>query len=163
MTSTRKLISCPILPRIANFDDLDPLKLEPEIEVVFDSARRADSGRGGAHRAARLQGDDRRHRRRSAQFGWDIDILAHRRRGGAFLGICGGYQMLGRGVADPLGLEGAPGAVAGLGLLDVETELVPLKALRRVNGTALGAAFSGYEMHMGTTTRPRRRPSVRRA
>ncbi len=88
------------------------------------------------------------------EFGWDIDIAAHRRRGGAILGLCGGYQMLGRVVADPLGIEGPPGAVAGLGLLDVETELRPLKALRRVSGRAWGAGFLGYEMHMGVTTGP---------
>ena len=84
--------------------------------------------------------------------GWDIDIRAHHRRGGAVLGICGGYQMLGRRIADPLGIEGPSQEIAGLGLLDVETELRGDKALHRVAGTALGAAFTGYEMHMGQTT-----------
>jgi adenosylcobyric acid synthase len=153
LAPTRKLVCCPILPRIANFDDLDPLKLEPEIEVVF-----VPPGAPIPAEAALivLPGSKATIADIAAvrEFGWDIDILAHRRRGGAFLGICGGYQMLGRVVADPLGLEGAQGVVAGLGLLDVETELVPLKALRRVNGRALEAAFSGYEMHMGTTTGP---------
>jgi adenosylcobyric acid synthase len=88
------------------------------------------------------------------EFGWDIDILAHHRRGRAILGICGGYQMLGRRIADPLGIEGSPGEIAGLGLLDVETELSGEKALREVSGKALGEAFTGYEMHMGVTYGP---------
>ena len=151
--STAKLVVCPILPRIANFDDLDPLKLEPEVEVAF-----IPPGAPIPAEAALivLPGSKATIADLAAvrEFGWDIDISAHRRRGGAILGICGGYQMLGRVVADPLGIEGAPGAVAGLGLLDVETELRPMKALRRVSGKAWGAAFSGYEMHMGATTGP---------
>ena len=75
-------------------------------------------------------------------------------RGGAVLGICGGYQMLGRTIADPEGIEGPPGAVDGLGLLDIETRLESEKALEHVGGTALAARFSGYEMHMGRTTGP---------
>src|SRR5690606_38672916 len=67
---------------------------------------------------------------------------------------CGGYQMLGKSIADPLGIEGEPGAVEGLGLLDVETILSPAKRLRRVTGTALGAPVEGYEMHMGETRGP---------
>jgi adenosylcobyric acid synthase len=151
--STRVLVACPILPRIANFDDLDPLKLESEIEVAFippDAPIPAEAALvvlpGSKATIADLAA--------VRQFGWDVDIAAHRRRGGAILGICGGYQMLGRVVADPLGIEGAPGAVAGLGMLDVETELRPLKALRRVSGRAWDAGFSGYEMHMGITTGP---------
>jgi adenosylcobyric acid synthase len=83
--------------------------------------------------------------------GWDIDILAHHRRGGAVLGICGGYQMLGRSIDDPHGIEGAPGKAPGLGLLNVSTVLGESKMLREVSGTALGAGFAGYEMHMGQT------------
>ena len=150
LTPTRKLVVCPILPRIANFDDLDPLKLEPEIEVAF-----VPPGTPIPAEAALvvLPGSKATIADLAAvrEFGWDIDILAHRRRGGLILGVCGGYQMLGRRIADPLGIEGAPGAIAGLGLLDVETELGPRKALRQVGGRALGAAFSGYEMHMGVT------------
>ena len=149
----RRLIACPILPRIANFDDLDPLKLEPDVELVMippgtpipaaaalivlpgSKATLADMA------AIRTQG-------------WDIDILAHARRGGAILGICGGYQMLGKRIADPLGIEGPPGQIAGLGLLDIETELSGEKALRQVRGQALGEAFEGYEMHMGRTIGP---------
>ena len=83
--------------------------------------------------------------------GWDIDLLAHARRGGKILGICGGYQMLGKTISDPLGMEGPPGEVAGLGLLDVTTELTGDKILRACAGVSVaeGAAFAGYEMHVG--------------
>jgi len=149
--AAKKLVVCPILPRIANFDDLDPLKLEPEVEVAFVPP-------GGALPAEAalvvLPGSKATIADMAAmrEFGWDIDISAHRRRGGAILGVCGGYQMLGRRIADPLGIEGERGAAAGLGLLDVETTLTSGKALRYVRGRALGADFSGYEMHMGVTT-----------
>ena len=86
--------------------------------------------------------------------GWDIDIRAHHRRGRPVLGLCGGYQMLGRSIADPEGLEGPAGSVEGLGLLDVATMLSPAKTLDRVAGTAIGARFEGYEIHIGTTTGP---------
>jgi adenosylcobyric acid synthase len=85
---------------------------------------------------------------------WDIDVIAHHRRGGAILGICGGYQMLGQTLSDPHGIEGAPGAVPGLGLLDCTTVLTPRKALREVAGTAWGQPFTGFEMHMGETAGP---------
>ncbi len=149
----RKLVACPILPRIANLDDLDPLKLEPEVELVF-----VPPGAPIPAEAALvvLPGSKATIADMAAlrEQGWNIDILAHRRRGGHVLGLCGGYQMLGRRIADPLGIEGAPGEIAGLGLIDVETTLAPEKALRRVSGEALGAAFSGYEMHMGVTSGP---------
>lgn len=90
--------------------------------------------------------------------GWDIDVLAHHRRGGMILGICGGYQMLGRSIADPLGIEGAAGEIAGLGLLDVTTVLGDRKALREVSGTALGKPLTGFEMHLGVTERHRAEP-----
>ncbi len=88
--------------------------------------------------------------------GWDIDLLAHRRRGGRVLGLCGGYQMLGRRIADPDGIEGPPGAAEGLGLLDVATVLGGAKRVAETRGTLLpeGAPFRGYEIHFGTTTGP---------
>jgi adenosylcobyric acid synthase len=86
--------------------------------------------------------------------GWDIDVLAHHRRGGMILGICAGYQMLGRTIADDLGIEGKPGRVPGLGLHDGETVLGAGKTLRQVSGTALSESFTGYEMHVGTTSHP---------
>jgi adenosylcobyric acid synthase len=146
----RTLIACPILPRIANFDDLAPLRLEEEIDLVM-----VPPGQPLPAEAALiiLPGSkatiaDLAALRRE---GWDIDILAHHRRGGRILGICGGYQMLGNIIADPDGLEGDACVARGLGLLDVETRLHPQKALRPVNGTALGSLFDGYEMHMGLT------------
>lgn len=88
--------------------------------------------------------------------GWDIDIAAHVRRGGAVLGICGGYQMLGRAVSDPHGIEGPPGKSPGLGLLDLGTELRGDKTLVEVAGREVdsGEQVHGYEMHVGITTGP---------
>ena len=149
----RRMIACPILPRISNFDDLDPLKLEPGVEVVM-----VPPGRPIPAEAAMivLPGSKATIADLAAlrAEGWDIDIRAHHRRGGLIVGLCGGYQMLGRRIADPLGIEGAPAEVEGLGLLDVETTLSPAKILRRVRGTALGAPVEGYEMHMGETRGP---------
>jgi len=146
----RVVVACPILPRISNFDDLDPLLLEPEIELVM-----VPPGRPIPAEAALIVLPGSKATLADLEAvrtqGWDIDILAHHRRGGMILGLCGGYQMLGTRIADPLGLEGAPGEAAGLGLLDVETVLTPVKALRPVHGRALGASLDGYEMHMGET------------
>ncbi len=88
--------------------------------------------------------------------GWDIDIAAHVRRGGHVVGLCGGYQMLGRRISDPQGLEGPPGEAPGLGLLDIETELGGDKLLAPARGksAADGAPFAGYEMHLGRTSGP---------
>lgn len=152
-TAERKLVACPILPRIANFDDLDPLKLEPGIELaMIPPGQPIPAGAalvilpGSKATIADMQA--------LREQGWDIDILAHARRGGAVLGICGGYQMLGRAIADRQGIEGPPGEVAGLGLLDVTSELEGDKILRPVSGTALGVPLHGYEMHMGRTDGP---------
>jgi adenosylcobyric acid synthase len=146
-------IAVPILPHIANFDDLDPLDAEPAVEVVRvrpGSALPADAGLvllpGSKATIADLAA------LRTA--GFDIDIAAHARRGGFVLGLCGGYQMLGRRIADPDGIEGPTGAAAGLGLLDVETVLTGDKRLEPAEGEAFGAPFHGYEMHMGATTGP---------
>ena len=145
----------PVLPRIANFDDLDPLEAEPSVEVIRLRPGTALPGDadlvilpGSKSTIADL--DDLRRN------GWDIDIAAHVRRGGRVLGLCGGYQMLGRSIADPQGVEGPPATVPGLGLLDVDTVLAGEKRLVAVTGTAAGAPFSGYEMHMGVTEGPGR-------
>ncbi|HBR27742.1 MAG TPA: cobyric acid synthase CobQ, partial [Rhizobiales bacterium] len=97
--------------------------------------------------------------------GFDIDIVAHLRRGGTVLGLCGGYQMLGRAIHDPDGIEGAGGSAVGLGLLDVETTLSAEKRLEPVKGSTFDQApFTGYEMHMGVTEGPdRARPFARLA
>jgi adenosylcobyric acid synthase len=148
----RVKIAVPLLPRIANFDDLDPLRAEPGVELVF--LRPGQSLPGDAALVI-LPGSkatlaDLAALRRE---GWDIDILAHCRRGGPVLGICGGFQMLGRTIADLQGREGSPGEARGLGLLDIDTILDERKRLGLVGGTAIadGAPVSGYEMHLGVT------------
>jgi adenosylcobyric acid synthase len=90
--------------------------------------------------------------------GWDIDLAAHLRRGGHVLGICGGYQMLGRIISDPEGIEGAPGETGALGFLDLGTVMTPDKRLTRTRAThaASGAAMAGYEIHIGRTEGPDR-------
>ncbi|MGD1880577.1 MAG: cobyric acid synthase, partial [Kiloniellaceae bacterium] len=146
-------IAVPQLARIANFDDLDPLIAEPDVAVDFVEAGRALPGDADL---VILPGSkatlaDLAFLRSQ---GWDIDLAAHLRRGGRVLGICGGYQMLGRRVADPEGIEGPAGCDAeGLGLLDVETRLPGEKALQEVSGRHIesGAAIRGYEMHVGVT------------
>lgn len=150
-------IAVPMLSRIANFDDVDPLRAEPEVDLAFVPPGRpipvCDLVILPGTKATRADLAFLRSQ------GWDIDLLAHVRRGGRVLGLCGGYQMLGRTVADPHGVEGAAGETPGLGLLDVETVLSPEKVLARVSGALHGGAFEGYEIHAGRTTGPdSRRP-----
>ena len=155
-------IVCPALSRIANFDDLDPLRLEPGVR--FDMIRPGAPLPGDADLVI-LPGT--KSTRGDLDFlraqGWDIDIAAHVRRGGHVLGLCGGYQMLGQRIEDPAGIEGPPASVDGLGLLDVTTVLTEAKSLRSVSGrTADGTGLAGYEMHVGETTGPdTARPLVR--
>jgi adenosylcobyric acid synthase len=143
-------IACLTLSRIANFDDLDPLKAEPGVNLVMV---RAGEAIPGAARLVILPGS--KSTRGDLAFlraqGWDIDLAAHRRRGGHILGICGGYQMLGHRVSDPEGIEGPAGETAGLGFLDVETVMTPDKRLSRVAATHLasGLPVEGYEIHIG--------------
>ena len=152
-TSNGIRISVLRLPRIANFDDLDPLRLEPGVTLTFVQPGEAIPGDS---RLVIIPGSKSTVSDLAAlrKEGWDIDLLAHVRRGGLVLGLCGGYQMLGRLVSDPLGLEGTPGSTPGLGLLDVETTLLADKTLTRVSGThgPSGAALEGYEIHLGKTT-----------
>ncbi len=148
-------IVVPRLPHIANFDDLDPLRAEPGVELSFVPPGAPLPGDADL---VILSGSKATLADLSAlrDEGWDIDILAHRRRGGQVLGICGGYQMLGRTITDPDGQEGSPGCAAGLGLLDIDTVLGDRKRLGLVDGVDLGsgAPVSGYEMHLGITTGP---------
>ncbi|OLS52791.1 cobyric acid synthase [Rhodovulum sulfidophilum] len=150
-------VVCPMLSRIANFDDLDPLKLEPGIRLTMVPPGRALPGDADL---VILPGT--KSTRGDLAFlrdqGWDVDLAAHLRRGGRVLGLCGGYQMLGRRIADPEGLEGPPGVTEGLGLLDVETVMHADKTLTRIEAShaATGAAFSGYEIHIGATDGPDR-------
>ncbi|MGA0534002.1 cobyric acid synthase [Hansschlegelia sp. KR7-227] len=142
-----------VLPSISNFDDLDPLEAEPALRIVHvrpggalppDAALVILPGSKAtiADLAALRAG------------GLHHDLAVHVRRGGRVFGICGGYQMLGRRIDDPLGVEGPAGGVEGLGLLDVATTLTGEKALRAVRGRAEGARFAGYEMHVGETGGP---------
>ena len=147
----RLRIAVPILPHIANFDDLDPLDAEPAVDLV---RVRPGAALPGDADLILLPGSKATITDLAAlrTAGFDIDIAAHLRRGGKVLGLCGGYQMLGRTIADPGGIEGPPGKVAGLDHLDVETTLTGEKRLEPVSGTTSdGVPFSGYEMHMGVT------------
>ncbi|MYZ47712.1 cobyric acid synthase [Propylenella binzhouense] len=148
-------IAVPRLPRIANFDDLDPLRAEPEVEVAIvepGSPVPADCALVLLPGSKSTIADLAALRRE----GWDIDIAAHRRRGGAVLGLCGGYQMLGRSIADPEGLEGPPQTVPGLGLLEIDTVMQGEKTTRATAARHLasGAPVTGYEIHMGLTAGP---------
>ncbi|ARJ70708.1 cobyric acid synthase CobQ [Paracoccus contaminans] len=150
-------IACLALPRIANFDDLDPLAAEPGVRLVMVWPGQVIPA--GA-RLVIVPGS--KSTRADLDFlraeGWDIDLAAHMRRGGHVLGLCGGYQMLGRRIADPDGIEGAPGETAGLGLLDVTTVMGPHKRVRRSLAihAASGLPVEGYEIHLGETDGPDR-------
>ncbi len=151
----RLRIIAPALPRISNATDCDPLRLHPQLAFRF-------VGPGATIPPADLillpgskavQADLAWLR----EHGWEQAIQRHLRYGGKLIGICGGLQMLGRAVHDPLGLEGAPGSVAGLALLDLETTLAADKQLVNVSGRLAlpGAAeFKGYEIHLGVSSGP---------
>src|SRR5471032_2771029 len=140
-------------PRIANFDDFDPLKLEPGVDLIFVRPGEPIPGDcalvilpGSKATIADLAS--------LREAGWDVDLQAHVRRGGHVLGICGGYQMLGRKVADFDGIEGPPSSVEGLGLLEIETALEGDKILVETTGETIAGnvPFKGYEIHIGRTT-----------
>ncbi|MGD9913041.1 MAG: cobyric acid synthase [Rhizobiaceae bacterium] len=148
-------VAVPMLSRIANFDDLDPLKAEPGVEVVFVAPGRripADAALVVIPGSKSTIGD--LHFLRAQ--GWDRDLADHRARGGVIVGLCGGYQMLGRVVRDPQGIEGSGGEAEGLGLLDIETDMEPEKVVRNVNArsVAFDLPLEGYEIHIGRTTGP---------
>ncbi len=148
-------VAVPMLPRIANFDDLDPLIAEPAVEVVFvppGQALPADAGLvvipGSKSTIADLEALRRN--------GWDRDIAAHRWRGGAVVGICGGFQMLGRRISDPQGIEGSKREALGLGFLAVDTTIAGEKTVREVSAHAprFDCSARGYEIHLGRTEGP---------
>jgi adenosylcobyric acid synthase len=149
----RVRIAVLVYPRIANFDDFDPLRVDPGVDLVFVGPHRPVPGDAAL---VILPGSKATIADLAAlrEYGWDVDLRAHLRRGGAVLGICGGYQMLGRKVSDPHGIEGPPSTVDGLGLLDIETVLEGDKILVETSGTTVagGVPFKGYEMHVGRTT-----------
>ncbi|MCZ4432714.1 cobyric acid synthase [Agrobacterium sp. SOY23] len=145
-------IAVPILPHISNFDDLDPLDMEPDVELI--RVRPGETIPADC-RLVLLCGSKSTIADLAVlqDAGLDIDIKAHLRRGGYVLGLCGGYQMLGKTVADPDGIEGPPATADGLGLLDVDTVLTGDKRLVSVQGASFdGVGLSGYEMHVGETT-----------
>ncbi|REF89215.1 adenosylcobyric acid synthase (glutamine-hydrolysing) [Methylovirgula ligni] len=148
-------IVAPVLPHIANFDDLDPLAAEPDVNLIMIPHGAPLPGDADlivlpGSKATRSDMDA------LITEGWDIDIKAHVRRGKRVLGLCGGFQLLGRRIADPEGIEGEPGETAGLGLLDVETILGGDKTLLAVAGRSVpnNVPFKGYEMHVGRTWGP---------
>ena len=154
-TSAQIKIAAPMLSRMANFDDADPLRLESGVDFQWTPPgqplpRDADliilfgtKSTIGDLEFLRAQG-------------WDHDILAHARSGGRVLGICGGYQMIGQSIIDPHGYDGTPAIIKGLGLLNVETEMTKTKTIAQVVGThaRTGHAMSGYEIHTGHTIGP---------
>ena len=155
LSQGRIAIAVPVLPGIANFDDLDPFALESEVRLVMVKSGEVLP----AEVALVILPGSKTTITDLASFrreGWDIDLLAHVRRGGHVLGLCGGYQMLGRIVRDPAGTEGPPGEAQGLGLLDIETIISGGKLLAPVRGKSAenGVPFSGYEMHIGRSFGP---------
>lgn len=148
-------IVCLRFSRIANFDDMDPLAQEPGVRLTM-----LEPGQPVPGDATLVILPGSKSTRADLAFlrdqGWDIDLAAHLRRGGHVLGLCGGYQMLGTRITDPDGIEGAPGAAEGLGLLDVSTEMTGDKRLTEVTArhAASNTAFNGYEMHKGVTEGP---------
>ena len=144
----------PVLPRISNHTDFDPLRLHPQVDVQFVGPGQpipaADLIILPGSKSVRSDLDYLRAN------GWNAAIERHLRYGGRVLGICGGLQMLGEQVHDPLGLEGAPGSSDGLGLLAFSTQLEAEKQLRNVRGRLAleNAEVSGYEIHAGVTSGP---------
>ncbi|HDZ57443.1 MAG TPA: cobyric acid synthase [Pseudomonas xinjiangensis] len=144
----------PLLPRISNHTDFDPLRLHPQVDLRFvrvgQAIPPADLIILPGSKSVRADLAFLR------QQGWDEAITRHLRYGGKLLGICGGLQMLGKRVDDPLGLEGHPGSSEGLGLLDFATTLEARKQLANVKGTLVHgqAQVTGYEIHAGVSTGP---------
>ncbi|GEK47379.1 cobyric acid synthase [Bisbaumannia pacifica] len=144
----------PALPRISNHNDFDPLRLHPRVELTFVGPDRpippADliilpGSKSTRSDLAWLRAQ-----------GWEGAIRRHLRYGGKLLGICGGFQMLGRVIEDPEGRDGPPGSSEGLGLLDFTTRMGAAKQLRNVSGRLLasGARLAGYEIHHGVSEGP---------
>ena len=154
-------VIAPVFSRISNHTDFDPLRLHPQVDFRFIGPGEAVPPAdlvilpGTKNVRQDLQWLEDNH--------WLPALSRHLRYGGSLLGICGGYQMLGNVIADPLGIEGQPGSSAGLGLLQMETELRPQKQLHRVRGTLAlnNAPVEGYEIHAGITQgKALQRPAV---
>jgi adenosylcobyric acid synthase len=150
------------LSRISNFDDFDPLASEDDVDLAFVKPGTPVPGDGDLILIPGTKSTiaDLEFIRRQ---GWDVDMKAHINRGGRVVGICGGYQILGKRIDDPLAVENpVPTSVEGLGLLDVVTTMAGDKTLRRFKAvTPDGYGISGYEIHMGVTAGPGRgRPMI---
>jgi len=150
----RLRVLVPVFSRISNHTDFDPLRLHPQVDLSY-------IGPGADIPPADLiilpgSKNVRRDLQWMRDNGWPAAIARHLRYGGKLLGICGGYQMLGRAVHDPLGVEESAGSSPGLGLFDMETGIHESKQLRQVHGTLLfdDARVSGYEIHCGETAGP---------
>ncbi|MGI9420481.1 MAG: cobyric acid synthase [Geminicoccaceae bacterium] len=148
-------VAVPKWPRLSNFDDLDPLAAEPDVGVVF--VRPGEPLPGDADLVI-LPGS-KATLADLATFranGWDVDLHAHIRRGGLVLGLCGGFQMLGKTIADPDGIEGEPARADGLGWFDMHTVLTDEKSLIEAQGVEISSGLSihGYEMHVGRSEGP---------
>jgi adenosylcobyric acid synthase len=149
----RVKIAVPRLPHIANFDDFDPLQQEENVDFRF-----VPPGEPLPLDAHLIVLPGSKATIADLEFlraqGWEHDLHAYVRRGGRVMGICAGYQMLGTSVRDPDRIEGAREAIAGLGLLAIETTMTPRKMLREVCGIDItsGARIGGYEMHIGRST-----------
>jgi adenosylcobyric acid synthase len=148
----RLTVVVPVTPRISNHTDFDPLRLHPQVELVMvppgETPPPADLVILPGSKSVRADLEWLRIQ------GWEQYLMRHLRYGGRLLGVCGGYQMLGRAIHDPHGVEGPAGSSAGLGLLELETALAQEKQLCRVSGRLAldGAAIEGYEIHMGVST-----------
>ncbi|MGR3759914.1 cobyric acid synthase [Roseobacteraceae bacterium NS-SX3] len=148
-------VAVPQLERMANFDDLDPLAAEPGVTVEIVPPGRALPGDADLVLIPGSKSTIGDLAFLRAQ-GWDIDILAHHRRGGHVLGLCGGYQMLGKTIGDPLGVDGRPGTAEGLGLLDIHTVMAGEKRVTLTEAVTRNGNLpvSGYEIHMGRSEGP---------
>ncbi len=158
----RLRVTVPVLARISNHTDLDPLRLHPQVEVRW--VRAGESLPPSDLIILPGSKSTRSDLQRLGEQGWDRDLRRHLRYGGKVIGICGGFQMLGRWVHDPAGLEGEPGSSPGLGLLDFATTLEPEKQLHRVDGRLAleNAPVTGYEIHAGVSTGPAlEKPTIR--
>lgn len=148
-------IVVPVLPRISNHTDFDALRLHPDVDLRFVAI---DAGFDAPPPADLIILPGSKSVRADLAFleqhAWPAYLQTHLRYGGRLLGICGGFQMLGRAIHDPLGLEGAPGSSAGLGWLEMETTLAADKQLRNVAGrlTLADEPVAGYEIHAGVST-----------
>ncbi len=141
----------PVLSRISNHTDFDPLRLHPQVDLQFIGPQQPVPD------ADLIIIPGTKSVRRDLQWlqehGWITAINRHLRYGGKLLGICGGFQMLGQSIDDPLGIEGEAGKSPGLGLLAMHTTLEPEKQLRRVSGlfARTSVPVNGYEIHAGVT------------